>query len=145
MTARPKPATLAGAIQQFHEEAAGVLGITIVRRQDAARLALDALAGDDTALTLLRQVNDCLQRIDAAPAGNRTQCGCCGSDLAAGRFAIVIASPEISDPSAGLGLAICSRCGVTAGAIKAAAVRALRLIWPGLRPVTVTHPAGGRA
>ena len=143
MTARP--VTWADAIRQVHDEAAGVLSIVIVRQQDVMHLALDALAGDDASVTLLRQVNDCLSRIGAAPAQSRTQCGCCGSDLAAGRFAIVIASPDTSDFTAGLGMAICRRCGSTVGAIKAAACQALRAIWPGLRPGTVTHPAGGRA
>ncbi len=145
MSGHPKPATWAEAVRQVHEEAAGVLSVVIVRQCDAVHLALDALSGDDTAAALLLQVNDCIQRIEGASARNRTQCGCCGANLASGRYAVVIASPDVSDPSAGLGMAICRRCGPTVGAIKAAAMSALRLIWPDLRPVQVTHPEGGRA
>lgn len=145
MSRHSKPATWAEAVRQVHDEAAGMLSVVIVRQCDAVHLALDALSGDDTAVALLLQVKDCIQRIEGASACNRTQCGCCGADLASGRYALAIATPDISDPSAGLGMAICRRCGVTVGAIKAAALSALRLIWPDLRPVQVTHPEGSRA
>lgn len=144
MKPRSKPTTWGEAVRQVHDEAAGLLSIVIVRQEDAAHLVVDALAGDDAAATLLNQVNDCLHRIQAAPTRNRTQCGCCSADLRAGHFAIVIASPDTNDPSAGLGLAICRRCGTSLGAIKAAALTALRCIWPDLRSITITHP-GGRA
>ena len=145
MSKQSKRATWVEGIRQVHDESAGMLSVVIVRQCDAVHLAMDALSGDDKAVALLQQVNDCLQRIGAAPARKPAQCGCCGTNLEAGRFAIVIASPDTDTPSAGLGLAICRRCGVTAGAIKAAALSALKVIWPDLRPVQVTHPEGSRA
>lgn len=139
---RSHPATLAEGVRQMHVEAAGLLGVNIVRQADVPRLLLDSLTGDEAATMLLQQVSDCIQRIQEAPADRRTQCGCCGSDLHSSKFSIVIASPEIPDPSAGLAMAICFRCGTTVGAIRAAAIRALKLLWPDLRPVTITHTGG---
>lgn len=139
-----RPGTLAEGVRQMHHEAAGLLGIHVVQQVDVPRLLLDALAGDEIAMMLLNQVNDCTQRIQAAPAERRTQCGCCGSDLQGSKYAVVIATPEIPEPSTGLAMAICTRCGTTRGAIRAAAIRALRLLWPDVRPVSI-HDKAGRA
>ena len=103
-----------------------------------------AISGDTEAAQLLYQVNGLLARIIAAPADAPMECGCCGTPLDGGRFAFVIASPDIANPEVGMGLAICRRCGTTLGAIKAAALTALRGFWPDGRYVDVTHP-GGRA
>jgi len=136
---------LAQALQALQAEAGGLLSLHVIRRDDASRLIAGALSGDRGAAQLMLQVNDLLHRISAAPASSPMQCGCCGSDLQGGRFAIAIATPDISDPSAGLGMAICRRCGTSLGAIKAAALTALRCIWPDGRFVTPTHSDGGRA
>jgi hypothetical protein len=136
---------LAQAVQALQAEAGGLLSLHVIRRDDASRLIAGALSGDRGAAQLLVAVNDLLQRIGAAPASTPMQCGCCGGDLQAGRFALAIATPDISDPSAGLGMAICRRCGTSLGAIKAAALTALRCIWPDGRFVTPTHSDGGRA
>ena len=60
-------------------------------------------------------------------------------------FAVVVAIPGCDDPSAGLALAICTRCGSDRASITAKAAVALRRIWPDLRPITITNPAGGHA
>jgi len=140
-----RPGTLADAVARVQQQAGGLLALHVVRQDEAARLIVGAVSGDREAAQLLVAVNDLLHRIGAAPASSPMQCGCCGSDLQAGRFALAIATPDISDPSAGLGMAICRRCGITLGAIKAAALTALRCIWPDGRFVTPTHPSGGRA
>lgn len=142
MKAEPSP--LAEGIARVHDEAAGVLSVHVVRVSDAPGLICAAVSGNERAAQLVVQVNDLLHRIGAAPANSPMQCGCCGSDLRPGRFAFAIATPDIADPSAGLGMAICRRCGTSLGAITAAAVRALQLIWPNARPVTI-HGATGHA
>lgn len=136
--------TLAEGIGRIHDESRGMMNLHVIRREDAPRLLLAALAGDKEAGHLLHQVSQSIAQIEAAPARAPVQCGCCGSNLTNGRFSFAIATPDIADPSAGLGMAICWRCGTSLGVVRAAAVRALRLIWPNCRAVTV-HPEGGRA
>lgn len=139
----PDPAWAAG-IRRVHHDARGVLALDVVQRMDLPGVLLAALAGDADALQLARQVNDTLRRIQDAPAHDPMQCACCGAPLRDGRFAVVIAAPEGNpDARAALAMAICHRCGTTPGAITAAAQRALRCIWPDLRPAT--HTKGGRA
>lgn len=142
MKASPSP--LAEGIARIHSEAAGVLSVHVVRMSDAPGLIYAAVSGNQEAAQVVVQVNDLLLRIDAAPAHSPMQCGCCGSNLKPGRFALAITTPDIADPSAGLGMAICRRCGISVGAITAAAVRALQLIWPGGRVISV-HGTAGRA
>ena len=55
MSARPKPAPWGEAVRQVQDEAGGVLAVTIVRKEDAARLVLNTLTGDDAAAALLRK------------------------------------------------------------------------------------------
>jgi len=140
-----RPGALAQAVQALQAEAGGLLSLHVIRQDDGPRLIGGALSGDREAAQLMLQVSDLLQRISDAPASSPMQCGCCGGDLQAGRFALAIATPDIRDPSAGLGMAICRRCGTSLGAIKAAALTALRCLWPDSRFVTPTHSDGGRA
>ncbi len=140
-----RPGTLAQAVQALQAEAGGLLSLHVIRQGDGPRLIVGALSGNREAAQVMLQVSDMLQRIGNAPASSPMQCGCCGSNLQAGRFALAIATPDILDPSAGLGMAICRRCGTSLGAIKAAALTALRCIWPDGRFVDITHPDGGRA
>ena len=61
------------------------------------------------------------------------------------RFSCAIVVPFRDDAAHGMGLAICQRCGTEASDIKAAATGALREVWPDIRPIALTHPAGARA
>lgn len=143
MSAHPGP--LAQAVQALQLEAGGLLALHVIRQEDGPSLIAGGLSGNREAAQVMLQVSDLLQRIGGAPASSPMQCGCCGSNLQAGRFALAIVTPDILDPSAGLGMAICRRGGTSLGAIKAAALTALRCIWPGGRFVTPTHSDGGRA
>jgi len=139
------PKSLAEAVGRIHEQARGLLALHIIRRDDMPHMIAAAISGHEESAQLLFQVNSLLTRILDAPADAPMECGCCGTPLHRGRFAFVIASPDIADPEAGLGLAICYRCGTSLGAIKAAALKALRGFWPDGRFIDVTHPHGGRA
>lgn len=139
------PGTLNDAVSRVQDEGGGLVALYVFRIQDVPNLLGGALSGHADAAHLLIAVNDLLHRIGSAPASSPMQCACCGSDLTPGRFALALASADIADPKAGLGLAICRRCGTTLGAIKAAALTALRCIWPDGRFIDVTHPGGGRA
>ncbi len=142
MKAEPSP--LAEGIARVHDEAAGMLALDVILYTDVPRLAAAALDGCQDTARLLIALGSALRQIGAAPANNPAECGCCGAALRPGRFAIVIARPNICDPVHGLGTAICTRCGPTRGAVRAAAVRALQLIWPGARHV-IPHETAGHA
>jgi hypothetical protein len=136
--------TLAEGIAALHDEAGGMLTLDVILHTDVPRLAAAALDGCQDTARLLIALGSALRQIGAAPANSPAECGCCGAALRPGRFAIVIARPNICDPVHGLGTAICTRCGPTRGAVRAAGVRAVKLIWPNARPVTI-HGAAGHA
>lgn len=72
-------------------------------------------------------------------------CGSCPRPLLNNEFSFVITRPACDDPINAVALAICRKCGTTREDIQQKAVIALRRIWPDLRPITITNPAGGRA
>ena len=136
---------LRDGIQKINDEAGGLLELQVVQRTDLPALILDALAGSAEAAQILRQINQALHNIEAAPRRKPMLCGCCPRPLRHGQYSIIIARPACDDPSQGLALAICNTCGPDRDAIDAKAVAALVRIWPNVRPVAVTHPVGGRA
>lgn len=136
---------LRDGIRQVSGEAGGLLTLQVVQRADMPALILGALAGSDEAAQLLRLARDTLASIQAAPRRKPMLCGSCPRGLRDGRFAIVIARPACDDPTQGIALAICARCGPDHDAIQAKAATALARIWPDARAIEVTHPTGGRA
>lgn len=140
-----RPGTLAESVAAVQAEAGGLLTLYVIRQDDTQRLLAGVLAGDREATQVFVAATEMLQRIHEAKASSPMQCGCCGSNLEPRRFSLALATPDVADPSAGLGMAICRRCGTSLGAIKAAALTALRCIWPDGRFVTPTHSDGGRA
>ncbi len=136
---------LPDTIQRVHAEAGGLLELLVFQSTDAPELILDALAGSAEAKQTLRHIKAVVGSVRAAPRRKPMLCAACPRALRGGVFSIVIARPACDDPTRGLGLAICPRCGPDRDTAHAAAAVALRRIWPDLRPVTITHPAGGRA
>lgn len=136
---------LRDGIRQVHVEAGGLLTLQVVQRADMPALIMDALAGSDKAVQLLRLTRDTLASIQVAPRRKPMLCGACPRGLHGGAFSVIIARPACDDPSAGLALAICNKCGPDYAAIQVAARVALARIWPDLRPVAITHPEGGWA
>lgn len=134
---------LRDGIQRFHAEAGGLLELQVIQRADLPALILEALAGSAEAAQILRLTNQALHNIQAAPRKKPALCGCCPRALRHGQYAVIIARPACDDPSQGLALAICTKCGPDHDAIQVAARVALARIWPNLRPVTITHPIGG--
>ena len=132
-------------VRQVSDEAAGVLSLQVIQRGDMPALISDALSGSGEAMDLLRLVRETMAGIQAAPRRKPMLCGCCPKALRDGRFSVVLAKPDRADASQGVAMMICARCGQNRGAIQAAALVALRRIWPDCRPITITHPGGGRA
>ncbi len=133
---------LRDGIQRVSDEAGGMLMLQVIQRGDMPALVLDALAGSDEAAQLLRMARDMVASVQAAPRKKPMLCGACPRALRNGRFALIIAKPACDNPTQGIAMAICPRCGPTYGAIQAAAAVALRRIWPDLRPIAVTHQDG---
>lgn len=136
----------AASMRRLHEEAAGVVGVTILQPRDMPELMAAALAGDPMAVGLLRTATDTINRIEAAPRRRPMLCGSCPRPLKVKKgLSIVVATPDKDAPEQCLALAICTRCGTTVEEVQEKAVVALRRIWPDTRQVTITHPEGGRA
>ncbi len=143
MTAAPENWT--ASVRHVQDEAAGAVALTVVMVTDMPVLRSLAEAGDPQACQIVQAVQQSLVGIVRAPRGQRRECAACARPLKGGKFNFAIAIPHRDDPSAGLALAICTRCATTRAAVQEKAMAALAPIWRNLRPVAVTHPAGGHA
>lgn len=132
-------------VQRVNDEAGGLLTVQVIQQHDMPAMIADALCGSAEAVQLLRLTNQVLANIQGAPRRKPMLCGCCPRALRGGRYAIIIARPACDDPTEGLSLAICRKCGPDHDTLQVKAAVALARIWPNVRPVTVTHPEGGRA
>ena len=147
-----RPATdatdcLRETVKHLQTESGGLLHLDTVRRSDLPRLRAVASAGDGDAADLLRVVVNALRRTDGTPVAVAMQCVACSAALPPRHIAIAVARPATDNPQHNLvmALALCRLCATTPGIAGEAATQALRLVWPGLRPVKTTHPQGGRA
>jgi len=148
MTRGPEPGAVTAlqeGIERVSDEASGLLTLQVIQRADMPALVLDALAGSNEAVQLLRLTRDTLANIQAAPRRKPMLCGTCPRALRDGQFSVIIARPACDDPTQGLALAICTKCGPDYATVTAKATIALSRIWPDVRPVEVTHPEGGQA
>lgn len=146
MSATPTRTPLNEGIQRFQDECSGLLTLNIVQPADLPHVVADAASGDAEAGQLLQQVLTVLDSIRSAPRKRPSLCAACPRPLRPGvGFAVVVAIPACDDPSAGLALAICTRCGSDRVSITAKAAVGLQRIWPDLRPVTIMNPEGGQA
>ncbi len=132
-------------VQRVNDEAGGMLTVQVIQQNDMPAMIAGAFGGSAEAMQLLRLTNQVLANIQGAPRRKPMLCGSCPRALHGGQYAVIIARPACDDPTQGLSLAICRKCGPDFDAIQVKAAVALARIWPNARPVTVTHPAGGRA
>lgn len=138
-------AALRDGIARVTAEAGGAITVYLVRRDSAATLLAEAADGDWLAATLLRGVAVAGGQIIRAPRHKAPLCLCCPrplrrhDDLA---FAVVL--PAAGAAITAIGCAICERC-ASAADLDEKILGGLREIWPGLRQIVVTDPAGGRA
>jgi len=135
----------AASVRRIHDEAAGAITLSIVMVDDMPALRGFAAAGDPQACQIVQAIHQSLIGIIQAPRGQRRECAACTRPLRGGRFNFAIAIPHRDSPSAGLALAICTACATTTDAVQEKAMAALAPIWRDLRPITITHPVGGRA
>lgn len=134
--------TLEEGVNALHQEAGGLLGVEVIRHGDAMALILASAAGDARASLLLRALGETLEKIRTAPRRSTMLCASCSRPLSDGKFAVVVAMPEIDHPAHGLTLAVCTRCATTIPAITEKAATTLREIWPDLRRISISSTAG---
>jgi hypothetical protein len=135
------------SIEALHAEASGVLTLGIFYPEDSAELLAAAAMGDELAAGLLGALLESRRRVRDAP---RDKPGlCCGCPRPIRKvspetiFGLVF--PAIARPTAAVGFVFCSRCAADRKGLLAKAENRLRKLWPELRPIVVSHPAGGRA
>ena len=129
----------------IHREAAGLMHLDVVLREDMPAMVAAAARGAVEAAELFQRVNAALADILSAPEGAPKLCAACPKPLADGRYSLALAIPACDAPSNALALAVCHDCAVAREDVRAKAIEALRRLWPDARPVTITHPDGGRA
>ena len=132
-------------IVEFHAEAAGVLAISIVRRQDFAGLVAAALQGSAEGSRLALAVTKASRMICDAPTESLPLCISCPQRLhMRGIAAFAIALPARDDPSRLMAMAMCDACAGEPREIADKVLQAMRQIWPDLRQGSV-HPVAGHA
>jgi hypothetical protein len=134
-------------IQAVNDESAGLLDVDIVDALAGADLLVRATRGDKEAAALFLAVTQAATRIKQAPRRKPALCICCPRSIKRLTAATVfgVAAPAIANPTGAIGFAFCDRCSADRTTLAAKAAEGLRRIWPDLRPVTVSHPTGGRA
>jgi len=137
--------TWAEGIRHVHEQAGGVLELTVIEQEDVSELLACARSGDREAGLLAALLSKTLHNILDAPRSQPALCGRCSEALRSGRFAVALVLPLRGDVTVGVGLAICHRCATTRADVQKMALVALQDLWPDLKPVTVTHFEAGHA
>ena len=141
----PPAPTYADGMTAIHEEAAGLMSLDIILREDMPAVIVAAAGGNVQAGELAMRVNGVLSDILAASTSEPKLCAVCSGPLAQGRFALALAVPACDAPINSLAMAVCTDCAATREDVRAKATDVLRQIWPDVRRVTITHPGGGRA
>jgi len=134
-------------IQKVNDEAAGLMDVTIIDADAGREMLVDAALGNYEAAIMLQAVRQAAARIKQAPRNKPALCICCPRAIRRLTPGTVfgLAVPATASPSGAIGFVFCDRCAVDRSTLAAKATRGLRRIWPGLRPVEITHSTGGRA
>ena len=141
----PPSDTRSDQMEAIHREAAGLMHLDVVMREDMPAMVAAAARGNPEAAELFQRVNTALLDILNAPVVAPKLCAVCPRPLAGGRYSLALAIPACDAPSNALALAVCHDCAGAREDVREKAIEALRHLWPDARPVTITHPDGGRA
>ncbi len=146
MSANTEGMDFALQVEAFRRQTGGLIEIGLVMPGMLPNIRAAAAAGDDRALMLQQSANAVRRQVAAAPRKRPVLCSCCPQPLASARYAVCVAIPGGQHrPSHGITFGVCRRCGDTEPAVHSAAIKALQILWPETRPITITHPFGGRA
>ena len=132
------------AIEQVHNEAAGLLSVNIVDPYCARALLVASFAGDEAAAILMRGVCMVVASVERAPRKKPVLCLCCPRSVhPRDPFSVCVTMPENGNPSTVIGSAICARCLTDKCTLLARVATALKAIWPNARIVGHVHEAPG--
>jgi hypothetical protein len=134
-------------IERLHAEAGGVLDVTIIDAALGIELLAATILGDRRAAALLQAVVHSGAQVGQAPKHSPALCVCCPRPVrwinSATIFGVVVASTAA--PTQAVGFVFCDHCGADRGSLAAKVTEALKGVWPDLRPIVITDPAGGHA
>ena len=133
------------AARRVTAESGGVLNVDIVRPIDFLNLVTAALTGDVAAARLVTTAGDAVAAFASMPRRQPALCACCPAPLVPGRYAVAVVTAASDTASQGITMGICAACAIEPDDLLAKAREGLARLWPDLRPVAVTHPAGSRA
>ncbi len=133
------------ALADLRSEAGGVVELVVLRPVDASAVLADAMAGDARAYGIITALRDVIALVERAPSHEPKVCVSCSQPLRCKGFAVGLVMPTSENPGHVLGLGVCRRCARSRGDVTAKLMKAVRAVWPDVRPVTVTHSMGGRA
>jgi hypothetical protein len=124
-----------------------LLDVYLVDQMAAAELMARAMLGDAEAARLFGAFLEAGKRIASAPRRSPVICATCPRRIRRISHDIIfgIAAPERTDRPSAIGFAICPRCAANRAGLLSRASESLRQIWPDLRPIVISHPAGGHA
>lgn len=136
--------TLERGIRLVHEEAGGVLSVTVLMPEDLPEMLAHAILGNPEAAQIAALTRRFMTRIRPAPHRSML-CATCPRPLRPGKFAIGFANAYRDDPAQALAFGLCRHCAPDHKAALAAAHRALRGFWPDARLIDPPRAEGGRA
>jgi hypothetical protein len=130
-------------ITELQREAAGVAGFIIVGPADFLRLILASALGDADATRLARAAADAIERIGTVPGG--MLCLTCTDRIELdAEPSLVITRGESPAAKTAIVNMLCHACAARTDVLERI-MAGLRQIWPSARPISITHPDGGRA
>lgn len=139
--------TLHAAIAAVHAEAEGMLTLGILDAEASADLLAAAAMGNALAAGLIGALLESRRRITDAPRYKSSLCCICPRPVRRispdSVFGIVF--PAIARPKSAISFAFGNKCAADRATLLKKTEARLRSIWPELRPIIVTHPAGGLA
>lgn len=137
----------ADGIRSVATEAAGLLEVALIDAAYGRELSERRFRGDPEATSLLMAVAATARRVKEAPRRDPAMCICCPRRIRriTCENTFGLAFPSVENPTTAVGFIFCSKCAAEPESLQTRATEGLRRIWPNLRAVTVTHPAGGRA
>ncbi len=136
---------LAEGLSGPRSEAGDVVELIVLRPADASAVLADAMAGDARAYGIITALRDVIALVERAPSHEPKVCVICSQPLRCKGFAVGLVMPTSENPGHVLGLGVCRRCARSRGDVTAKLMKAVRDVWPDVRPVTITHSTGGRA
>ena len=134
-------------IRALHAEPGGVMRLILVTAADAFRLIGAAALSDAAALSYLQALDRFRRRI-ASAAGDASLCLTCDRMLGGDTPLIALVIPARDDASRWLAVGPCPACTARyrdRSEAAAAIGAALRMLWPGVRPIAPPSGASGRA